>query len=204
MSERAIETRGVGRVTVTASRLRLALGVEARADGAAGALQALWRDLSALQRVLDEQGVAPADRQTSSLSLDEARRNDGAPDGYRASCQVAATLADTDRAAACIDAVIGAVGDGIRLHHTAWVTDPTPAAVAEARAAAVADAVDQAAQLARAAGVRLGPLRLLREGGGGPPEPWARPLAMRAAALPAIEAGESTLVVVVQAVHDID
>lgn len=207
MTKRSIETRGVGQVRVAAGRLRLSLGVEARADGAARALQALWQHLSTLQRVLDDQGVVAADRQTGSLALNEAYERDGAPAGYQASCQVTATLADTDRAAACIDALIGGVGDAIRLHHTAWVVEPTPDAVAEARAAAVADAVDQARQLARAAGVALGPIRLVREvadGGDGGPGPFGRSGGLRAmAALPAMEAGESPVTVLVDVVHDI-
>lgn len=206
MSRRTIETRGVGQVRVTAGRLRLALGVEARADGAAGALQALWRDLSRLQAVLDAQGVAAADRQTASLALSEAYTRDGQPSGYQASCQVTATLADTERAAACIDALIDGVGDAIRLHHTAWVAEPDAAALAGARAAAVADAVEQARQLAAAAGVELGPVRTVREvTGQDGPGPFPRAVALRAvaAALPSIEAGETALSVVVDVVHDI-
>ena len=182
-----IETTGVGRVAVTANRLRLALGVEARAPGAADALQALWTRLAALQRVLDEHAVAATDRQTSSLSLGEAFRNDGAPAGYQAACQVSVTLADTDRAVACLDALLAAVGDAVRLHHTAWVTDP-------------------ARQLARAAGVTLGPLRLLREGAAGAPPPFPDALmAARAlSSMPAMEAGETLLTVVVEAMHDIE
>lgn len=205
MSKRAIETRGVGQVRVTAGRLRLSLGVEARADGAARALESLWRHLSTLQRILDDQGVAASDRQTASLALNEAYERDGSPSGYQASCQVTATLADTDGAAACIDALIGGVGDAIRLHHTAWVAEPTPAAVAEARAAAVADAIEQARQLAAAAGVALGAIRTVREvaGGGGPSLfPGGRGLSAMAA-LPAIEAGETPVTVVVDVVHDI-
>lgn len=206
MSRRTIETRGVGQVRVVARRLRLSLGVEARAGDAGAALAALWRHLSSLQAVLDAQQVPPADRQTASLSLSEAYDRDGRPSGYQAGCQVTATLADTERAAACIDALISGVGDAIRLHHTAWVAEPAASAVAEARAAAVADAIDQARQLAAAAGVELGAIRTVREGAGqddgGVPGP--RPMFhMAAAALPSIEAGETAMTVVVDVVHDI-
>lgn len=206
MTGRTIETTGVGEARVTASRLRLALGLETRADGAAAALTRLWSHLSTLQGVLDARGVGAADRQTASLALHEAYGPDGIPAGYQASCQVIATLADTEDAAACIDALIGAVGDAVRLHHTSWVTEPDIDAVAQARAAAVADAIGQARQLAAAAGVGLGPIRLVREvpaEAGGGPFPTPRMARAMAAGAPALDVGETPLTVVVQVVHDI-
>ena len=205
MDERTITTIGTGRVTVAANRLRLSLGVEARADGAARALQGLWSSLDALQRVLDEHGVATADRQTASLALHEVFRNDGTPDSYQASCQVTATLGDAASASTVLDAVITTVGDGIRLHGTAWVADASALAVSAARQSAVADAIDQAHQLAIAARVQLGEIVAMREPvGAGAPAPFAAgPMSMRATAPPRFDPGESTLTIVVEVVHRI-
>jgi uncharacterized protein YggE len=205
MDERTITTIGTGRVTVTANRLRVSLGVEARADGAARALQGLWSALDTLQRVLDEHGVTAADRQTASLALHEAYRNDGTPDGYQSSCQVTATLADPAAAAAVLDAVITTVGDAIRLHGTTWVADPSPLAVSAARQSAVADAVDQAHQLAIAARVTLGEIVAMREpvGAGAPGPLPGGPLRMMAMAAPDLDPGQSTHTVTVEVVHRI-
>ena len=206
MDERTITTIGTGRVTVTANRLQLALGVEARADGAAGALQALWAALESLHGVLDEHGVTTADRQTASLSLHEARRDDGRIDGrHEASCQVSAMLGDTASAATVLDAVIRTVGDAIRLHGTTWVADPSALAISAARQAAVGDAIDQARQLAIAARVSLGEIIAMREPVG-PTMPFpgiARETRMMVLAAPALDPGDTTLAVVVEVVHRI-
>jgi uncharacterized protein YggE len=204
MDERTITTIGTGRVTVAATRLRLSLGVEARADGAARALQSLWASLDALQKVLDAHGVATGDRETASLALHEAYRNDGTPDGYQSSCQVTATLADTASAATVLDAVITTVGDAIRLHGTAWVAEPSALAVSAARQSAVGDAIDQARQLAIAARVNLGEIVAMREpvtsGGSGS---MSGPVRLMAMARPELDPGQSTLTVTVEVVHRI-
>ena len=205
MDDRTITTIGTGRVTVTANRLRLHLGVEAKAPGAARALQELWSALDTLQRVLDEHGVMAADRQTASLALHENHQHDGTYDGFVASCQVTSTLADTAAAATCLDAVIRTVGDPIRLHGTAWVADPSALAVSAARQSAVADAVDQAHQLAIAAHVTLGEIVAMREPVGPmtPSDGIIRQSRMMAMGPPDLDPGNATFTVTVEVVHRI-
>ena len=58
-----------------------------------------------------------------------------------------------------------------------------------AREAAVKDAIDHAQTYAKAAGVTLGPILSIQEGGGEPPRPMYRAMAMMANAAPPPVAG---------------
>jgi uncharacterized protein YggE len=184
------------------------MGVEVQAAGAAAALTQLWADLDALGETLTEAGVATHERQTSSLTVNVAYGpyDNGSPAGYAASGHLAATFTDPAAAAACIDAAAQRVGDRFRLHHTSWVVEPTAAQVATARAAAVADAVEAARQLASAADATLGSVRTIVEGSSRADGMSRGPRAVRlmAAALPELEPGETTFAIVVEVVHDID
>ena len=205
MDERTIHTSGIGRVAVTATRLQVAMGVEVQAAIAAAALSQLWTDLNALGEVMTHAGVAAHDRQTSSLTVNVAYGNDG-PAGYAASGQVTAMFADPASAAACIDAAAQRIGDRFRLHHTAWIAEPTLEQTAIARAAAVVEAVDAARQLAAAANVTLGSVRMIAEGSSRAPAPppWPRALRSEVAALPDLAPGETQFAIVVEVVHNID
>ena len=69
----------------------------------------------------------------------------------------------------------------------------------------MADAIDQAHQLAIAARVQLGEIVAMREPvGAGASAPFAAgPMSMRATAPPPFDPGESTLTIVVEVVHRI-
>ena len=93
-----------------------------------------------------------------------------------------------------------------RLHHTAWIAEPTAEQSAIARAAAVVDTVEAARQLAAAANVTLGSIRLMAEGTSraSAPPPSPRLLRSSAAVVFELAPGETQFAIVVEVVHDID
>src|SRR5689334_17803588 len=64
-----ITTRGLGTVTTTPDTVTLVIGVQTRDQSAKAALDANTAKATALINVLKSKGVAPADLQTSQLSV---------------------------------------------------------------------------------------------------------------------------------------
>ena len=123
-------------------------------------------------------GVERSDLQTTLVGLDAVRDSSSgsAPriTGYQLTNSVSATVRAVDAVGSLIDAALGAGAtslDGL----TFRVAEPGPA-LDEARRRAVADARSRAAILAAEAGVALGRVVEIVEGGGVPPGP-PRPLA---------------------------
>jgi uncharacterized protein len=85
---------------------------------------------------------------------------------------VTATLHDIGGAGALIDAAAGAVGDAVRVQSIGFSIDDDSALKAEARTQAVHLAQLQAEQMAKAAGVKLGKIRLISEVPASGPMPY--------------------------------
>ena len=171
--EPAIVVTAVGRATATPDAVVVGLGVEVSAPTPGEALRRAGEQATALVGLLGREGVAEADRRTTGLSVHPAYdHRTGQPSGeHRAAYGRQATVADLDAAGRLVQAAAEAVGDALRVHHFGLsVRDPTPI-LAEARQAAVRAARSQAEQLAVAAGVGLGRLVAIVEGGGGPAAP---------------------------------
>ena len=99
-------------------------------------------------------------------------------------------LEDIAKVGATLDALVAAGANQMNgLNFT--IKDPAPL-LARARTDAVADAKLRAQQYAAAAGVALGPIQALSEGGGEAPRPMYRVMAMAAAPTP-IAAGEESV-----------
>lgn len=168
---RSILVTGSAQVETAPDRATVTAGVESQADTAGAALAATATAMEAVFAALERLGIAPADIQTSQLGLDPIWQNQGATDagtpptvvGYQASNLVAIRVREIPRLGAVIDA-LGEAGIN-RMHGIAFeVSDPRPQLDA-ARAQAVADARAQAELYARAAGVTLGPVLTIRDGG---------------------------------------
>jgi uncharacterized protein YggE len=155
---------------------------------------------------LDAAKVARADVQTSELSVSPVLDNpeDGsAPKvtGYQASNMVTVKVRDVAALGTIVDAVTGAGAN--RLYGIGFdVADPKPV-LDEARRQAVADARHKAELFAAAAGVKLGAVIAISEGGGGggPVPVFAR--ADMAKAAP-VEAGTVSLSADVQLVYALE
>lgn len=200
-----ITAHGTGTVTGTPDLLTVVLGVQTRGPNAKGALDDNNARATALIDMLKGRGVAPADLQTSQLSIYPTYDNtSGRINGYEVSNQVTATLRDIGAAGALIDAAGEAAGDAVRVQQLGFSIDDDSAPRAQARADAVRQAQAQAQQMAEAAGVGLGPLQSITEVVSTPPTPPI-PYATQAAdaASVPLEPGTQTLTVMVEVVYGI-
>jgi uncharacterized protein YggE len=169
----SIAARGVGMVKGTPDTLRVVLGVETRAPSAKDALAANNDKANALVDTLKGKGVEAEDIQTSQLSINPTYDDKGQRiTGYQVNNTVTATLHDIAGAGALIDAAAGAVGDAVRVQSIGFSIDDDSALKAEARTQAVHLAQLQAEQMAKAAGVKLGAIRLISEVPASGPVPY--------------------------------
>lgn len=200
-AHRTITVPGLGSVRVEPDVADLRLGVVSIRPTAAAARLAAAETTQALLAALLAAGVEWRDLRTALVGLD-AVRDYSSPSGptvtgYQMTNTVEATVRVIDTVGGAVDATLAAGAtsmDGLAFR----VADPT-AALAEARRLAVADARGRAMTLAAEAGVTLGPVEAIREGGAlapGPPHPVAefRMKATGDASTP-VEAGTSELTI---------
>lgn len=206
----SVAARGVGQVKGTPDTLRVVLGVETRSSRAEDALSANSDKATALIATLKEQGVEAKDIQTSQLSIHPTYDDKGQRiTGYQVNNSVTATLHDIAGAGALIDAAAAAAGDAVRVQSIGFSIDDDSALKAEARTRAVHQAQLQAEQMARAAGVKLGGIRLISEVPGRGPLPYSGQLggaagdSARASSPAPIEPGQQELTLTVDVVWDI-
>lgn len=206
---RTITVAGEGRVSVRPDVARANVGVVVTApkvkEAVAQSRTLMVAALAALRRV----GVAEKDIRTSNYSITheqpspkEREGSAGTRGRYNVTNMVLVTIRDIEKVDAVLDAVTEA---GV---NQVWgvnfeVDDPDSAA-AKAREMAVAQARTKAEGLARASGVRLGPVLSISEDGGGRPMPMARMAMMEASGGGPISAGELTFSAQVQVVYGIE
>ncbi len=176
---------GEGAVAGRPDMATITLGVTTEAATAAEAMAGNSEKLGRVLQRLKEAGLEDRDLQTSGLSLNPnwTQSPEGeAPRiaGYVASNMLTVRVRALDRLGAVLDQ---AVQDGANtLQGVSFgLVDPQPA-MDEARRKAVARAQARARLLTEAAGVQLGPILEIREGGDGyqPPMPMYREAAMDA------------------------
>lgn len=202
---RTLTMTGTGNAKAAPDMADISAGVTSTAPTAAAALaantQAMNRVLAALERL----GVARRNIQTSNFSVAPEYANrlpNEQPrlSGYRVSNQLHVILDEVSRVGTVLDALVTAGANQMNgLNFT--FKDPAPL-LARARADAVADAKLRAQQYAAAAGLTLGPIQSLTEGGAETPRPMYRVMAMAAAPAP-IEAGEESVSATVSIVWEI-
>lgn len=214
----SITVIGQGRAVATPNVARVTLGVEATADTVRQAATEANTKTAAIIARLKSLGVADKDIQTSQYSIFPVREGGGpvaaaagAPAAtatpkpqFRVSSTVNVTLRDLNAVGPAIDGAIEAganVAGGIQFS----VDDPTPP-MDQARGNAVADARRQAQQIAQAAGVTLGPPRVITEviGSAAPQMDLAAGVAraMPAAAPPPVQGGELTFTEQIQITYE--
>jgi uncharacterized protein YggE len=169
-TQRQLTVTGSAQVEAVPDLASVTAGVETQGGTAAEALRANSAAMEGVLTALETAKVARADVQTSELSINPLLDNpqDGsAPTvtGYQASNMVTVKVRDVATLGAIIDAVTGAGAN--RLYGVGFdVADPKPV-LDEARQDAVADARHKAELFATAAGVKLGAVLSISEGGGG-------------------------------------
>ena len=189
-----IAVTGVGRFSAAPDVALLTLGVDSNAATLAEATGDAARRMTAVVARVKSFGVADADVATVAYSVDprmapaDPLRRDEPPRivGYRVSNVAQVSVRKLADAGPILDAAVAAGANTVRgIRFT--LADPS-AAQTQARASAVADAMDKARQLAAAAGVKLGPVLSIRESTVSSPIPM-RTMAVRAESTP-IEPGQ--------------
>jgi uncharacterized protein YggE len=169
-----LTVQGVGEVAATPDMATVTVAVTREAETAAEALGALSEATDAVLTRVAAEGVAPADVQTGRLMLEprwEQREDRQAPRivGYVAVTTLDIRARDLNALGGLLDAVVadGANGlEGLRF----GLTEPR-AGEDDARRAAFADAMAKARLYAEAAGLEVGPILSLVEGGAAFPPP---------------------------------
>jgi uncharacterized protein len=204
-NDRWVEVSGEGSVSAAPDFARATLGVTTTGKTASEAMAANAKAANALISLIKTEGVAPADIQTSGISISPtfsqaspAQTSSPSIIGYSVSDSVTVIIRDIPRLGALLDKAVAAGANsvyGIGFGHN----DPS-ALLDKARPLAVADARRKAEIYASAGGARIGRLMVLTEEAG-PPPPVAltRAYAPGAAAPTPIEAGQDKLTVTVTA-----
>jgi uncharacterized protein YggE len=195
---RLLSVSGEGEVKAKPDQAMLSAGVVMQGKTAADALAANSRAMNTVFATLKRLGIPDRSIQTSSFSVNPQypEYNSREPRrivSYQVSNTVSVTVEDLDKLGPALDALVSSGANS--LGDIAFtIRDPKPL-MAQARDAAVKDAMAKAETLARAAGVSLGPIVAINEGVIAPPQPLYRTMNMAAApaAPPPISAGESTV-----------
>jgi uncharacterized protein YggE len=193
-TERGIVVSGEGTVSAAPDMATVFVGVSRQARRAGDALQEASKGAAAVLARLESEGIAPRDIQTRNIGLSPqyARSNDGSPPrvtGYVASNDLMVRVLDFDRLGAVLDAI---VADGANAMNGLYFDIQERGDLEQiARAQAVGVAREKAEVLAEAAGVTLGAVLTISEGGAGP-APFAadRGLMMEARSAVPIAGGE--------------
>lgn len=174
----SIVVQGSGSVTTVPDRGTFSFGVVTRAKTAAAAMSANGDAMQEVVAALKQAGIAAADLQTTQISLDvNVADNGGAVTGYTATSTVTAQLRDLSAAGKVVDAAVAAGADSVS--GPSLSKGDADALYAEALKDAVADARAKAQTLAAAAGLTLGRVTAVSEGGGQPApifSPAAKPV----------------------------
>jgi uncharacterized protein YggE len=194
---RTIAITGHGEAHGRPDTATIQAGVTTNAPTAAAALAANSSRMSAVFAALKKMGVPDRNIQTSGFSVfpqytngdnNNARRLTG----YQVSNNVSVKLEDVDRTGPALDALVTAGAN--QMNGVSFdIAKPAPL-LDQARADAVTDARHRAEVYAKAAGISLGSIQSISEGGGEAPRPMYRMAAMAMPAPPPPMApGEQTI-----------
>jgi uncharacterized protein YggE len=196
--QRIITVSGEGEIKAVPDEAILSAGVVSQAATAEEALAANRRAMNDVFATLKQQGILDRAIRTSEFNVSpqyEAERKDGAPPhivAYRVSNSVSVAVDDLSKLGSAIDALV-ASGANSMGGISFTIRDPKPL-LGQARDAAVKDAMDRAETYAKAAGLTLGHVVQINEGGMESPRPVFRAMAFDAAPAPTpIAAGEQTV-----------
>ena len=190
---REIVVTGEGVINVAPDMATVRIGVAREARLAGDALRLMSMGMTGVLALLESEGIAARDIQTTNVALHPRfqRTNDGRPPrvvGYVASSDLMVRVRDLDALGGVLDAVVSEGANSMN-GISFGVAEHAPLEE-KARRAAVAVAREKASVLADAAGVALGPVVSIHEGGAAPaPGPVMRSMAMEDSAVP-IAGGE--------------
>ena len=193
---RVITMGGHGEARATPDTAMLSAGVSAQAPTAAAALAANNSRMQAVIAALKKQGLPDKDIRTSNFSVSPqyASGNGEAPrvTGYQANNQVEVRLEDVSKLGTTLDALVAAGAN--QMNGVSFSIRNDAELLAQARAAAVAEARLKADTFSKAAGVSLGSILSIGENGNEGPRPLfaAAPMMVRAKSVP-VALGEQSV-----------
>ena len=202
---RRITVTGQGEAKAVPDIATLSIGVETEAKTPGEAFSANAVRMTAVMNSLKKAGIADEDMQTSQLGIWPIytdRQQPRTTAAYRVSNQLTVTIRAIDRLGSLLDVTVADGANSVS-GPTFGIADPDPL-LAVARDAAVANAIAKAQRYAKTAGVELGEIISIDEGGGGVPV-MARQ--MRAEVMDAstpVAAGETAISATVRMVFAID
>lgn len=168
--QRTIRVTALGQAQGTPDALVLMLGVEVFGTSTAEALSTLAAKAATLTAFLRQYGIDDTDVQTTGLWAYPfyADYSGAVPtvSGYQAGETFSVKVADLGAAAPLLDGATFAIADALRLQGLSWVIDDPSVLQQRARLEAIDDAEQQAAALASAAGLTLGPIVSVDESNG--------------------------------------
>ena len=205
---------GSGRVVVVPDLALLSMGVEARATTVAEARGNAAIAMTAIIDVLTGSGIEEKDIRTQFFNIqpeytwnDSERKQELT--GYRVTNSITVKVRDLENVGTLIDQVSEAGGDLTRINNISFTAETPEQYAAQARQAAVEDAMAKAQQFADLTGVTLGKLMYIAETGGSIPvsrQAFDSGIAMEGAAFAPptpISQGEMDITISVQAVFEI-
>lgn len=203
-NDRWVEVSGEGSVSAAPDFARVTLGVTSTGKTASEAMAANAKAANALVSLIKAEGVAPAEIQTSDISISpmfsQASSSQTPPTitGYTVSNNVTVIVRDIPRLGSLMDKAVAAGANAI--YGVAFDHSDLSALLDKARPLAVADARRKAEIYGAAGGARVGRLMVLtEEAGPRPPVAFSRAYAAGAPAPTPIEAGEDKLTVSITA-----
>jgi uncharacterized protein YggE len=169
-----VTVTGTGTVTAVPDQASFSFTVQTKATTAATALGHNATVTRSVIAAVEDAGVPEADIQTSQVSLDPVTSNDGTSIvAFTASDTISVTKLAIAKAGAVVDAAVGAGATNV--YGPSLMLSSQDAIYANALKAAVAQAKTKAQALADAAGLTLGSVVAMVEGGGvAVPLPYAQ------------------------------
>jgi uncharacterized protein YggE len=168
-ADRTITVTGDGTATTVPDRAAFQFGVTTKAATATDALTRNSQTAAAVIAALESAGLPTASLQTAGVSLSPQTSQDGTRIiGYTATNSVNATM-QLAKAGAAVDAAVGAGADSVS--GPGLDTSDRDALYRDALEQAFAAAKAKASALADAAGLQLGAVQTMSEGGGSVPVP---------------------------------
>jgi uncharacterized protein YggE len=197
-----------GQAAQAPDRASVSAGVVTQAPTAGDAMRENARQMNAAFKALKAAGIKDRDITTSQMSLqpqyDYQNRKSPRITGYEVRNTVSAMSDDLDKVGPMLDALVSAGVNNI--NGVNFSIKDAKSARAKARMDAIAQARAKAENMAKAAGVRLGKVLEIREGGGSTPGP--QPMMMRSMASDMestpVAAGEQTLSVTVNITYALE
>lgn len=191
---RTLSVTGTASVFAAPDEASFSTGVVSQGKTAATALNANSKAMAAMIASLKKQGVPEKAIQTANLSL-SPQYQPCKPEvvcvqkitGYEVSNTLSVTVG-VDKAGTVLDALVAAGAN--QIGGISFSIHDTKALLKEARAAAVKDAIEKAETLAKAAGVALGPIQSIHDGGASIPRPMFKAMAVMAERAVPLAAGE--------------